>query len=240
MKLGTRNEQWAAAIGTSVILLWLSSACGGGASGTVTEEAARAALPAMVLQPEEIPAGLQPLGGEFSTNEDAVSGLGGGPTLEQLEQWGRLLGYKSDYQASEPADATAITAVSSSASLYKRVGGAADSLTDREAQARAADWRQAHSAFEEFEQQELSRDLPADQALWLRFTGYQELRPGGRNLVVDDQIVFRVESGWGFVGVVSTAAEGEDDRNVMLAEIEVLVREQIQHMKDAFKSGALK
>ena len=58
--------------------------------------------------------------------------------------------------------------------------------------------------------------------LWLRFSGYQELSPGVKNLVFDDQIIFRVKQAWGFVGVVSTAVEGERDRNALLPDIEVL------------------
>lgn len=199
---------------------------------TITDASARAALPLMVLQREEAPQSVQSVGDEFSTNADAISGLGTGPTLEQLETWGRVLGYKIEFAAPEPSDATAVTAVSTSASLYKTSTGASDSLADREDQARRTDWKAAHSEFQDFQQTELNRSLGADQLLWLRFTGFQELHPGVRNLVVDDQIVFRVDQAWGFLGVVSTAVEGVTDRDVLQPDVEVLVRKQIQHMRD--------
>jgi hypothetical protein len=37
--------------------------------------------------------------------------------------------------------------------------------------------------------------------------------------------------------VISTAAEGETDRDVLLPEIEVLVRTQIEHMRNALASA---
>lgn len=185
----------------------------------------------MVLQPNEIPPGLQPLGSEFSTNADTISGISSGATLEQLEKWGRVLGYKNEFQTAAPPSTTAVAALSTSVSLYKSGAGAADSLADREEKARSADWQQSHSDLEEFQQTEPARDVPADHVLWLRFTGFQELRPGVRNLVIDDQIAFRVGNAWGFLGVVSTAAAGETDREVLLPEIEVLVRTQIEHMR---------
>ena len=111
----------------------------------------------MTLQREDVPLGLASIGEEFSTNTEAVSGLGGGPTLQELEGWGRVLGYKVDYQAAEPSDATAITVVSTSVSLYKTSDGAADSLADRTDDAQRTDWRSAHSEFEDFEQEEIAR-----------------------------------------------------------------------------------
>jgi len=191
----------------------------------------------MVLQPGEIPAGLQPLGNEFSTNAETISGIGLGPTLEQLEKWGRVLGYKSEFQTAAPPSITSVAALSTSVSVYKSATGATDSLTDREEKARSVDWQQSHSDLEEFQQTEPARELPVDQALWLRFTGYQELRPGVRNLVIDDQIAFRVGEAWGFLGVISTAAEGETDRDILLPEVEVLVRTQIEHMRNALASA---
>jgi len=228
------------AIAVVPILAAFASGCGGsGGDSPITEDAARQALPLMTLQREDVPVGLASLGDEFSTNVDAVSGLGGGPTLQELEGWGRVLGYKIDYQAQEPANATAITVISTSVSLYQTSDGAADSLADREDDAKRTDWRSAHSAFQEFEQQEVTRDLPVEQLLWLRFSGYQELSPGVRNLVFDDQIIFRVRQAWGFLGVVSTAVEGERDRNSLMPEIEVLVKKQIQHINEAYDAGLL-
>lgn len=223
---------------TGLAVLALAAACGGSNKGDA-EKSAREALPQMVLQKADLPERLQELGGSFSTNADAASGLGSGPGEAQLDAWGRILGYKTDYQAGEPSPEAALTAVSTSVSLYEKEQGASDSFSDRVAQAHNADWQQSHSDLDQFSQIEVTRDLPADQVLWLRFTGFKELSPGERSIISDDQIVFRVGRVWGFIGAVSAGVPGGDDREVMLPAIEVLVRKQISHIKSTLDSGAL-
>ncbi len=225
------------------LLASLLIACGGGSDtpdSAVSESSARQALPGMVLQRVDVAADLANIGGEFSTNKEAAAGLGTGPTEEQLDAWGRVLGYRGDFQAQAAAAKSAIIAVTTSVSIYATAQGAADSIEDRIRQARAVDWQQSHSDLETFAQVELKRDVPADDMLWLRFTGFKETRPGNRVIVSDDQIVFRVGQVWGFVGAVSTAEKGQDDRNVLLPQIETLVRKQITHMRDALESGLLR
>jgi len=221
----------------ALLLAPLAAACSGGDGNG--DEAFRRVLSGMALQITDVPAGMQSLGSAFSTNEDAASGLGGGPTKEQLDAWGRILGYKSDFQATEPSAESSITAVSTSVSIYKTAAGAADSFTDRVNSARNADWANSHSDLTEFQQEEITRDLGADDMLWLHFSGFKETGPGERRLVTDDQIVFRIDRAWGFVGAVSTAAQGVEDRAFMLTQLEVLARKQIQHMRDGLKSEAL-
>ena len=223
----------------ALLMLTLLAACSGDYDGSSGDEEFRRALASMTLQISDVPAGMQSLGPAYSTNADAASGLGSGPTEEQLDAWGRILGYKSDFQASEPVDESAITAVSSSVSIYKAAQGASDSFTDRVATARRVDWGTSHPDLSEFEQKELERDLGVDDMLWLYFTGYKEIGPGDKRAISDDQIVFRIGRAWGFTGAVSTGAKGIEDRDFILQPLETLVRTQVQHMRDGLQSDAL-
>jgi hypothetical protein len=227
----------------TMILIPLATACGGDDDddngSTNTGDPFHQVLATMVLQIDDVPQGMQSLGGSFSTNADAASGLGSGPTEAQLDAWGRILGHKNDFQATEPATESAITAISTSVSIYETAQGTSDSFTDRVTSARAVDWATSHSDLTEFEQEEIERDLGVDDMLWLHFTGYKEIGAGDRRLISDDQIVFRVDRAWGFVGAVSTAAAGVEDRAFMLQQLEVLARTQAQHMRDGLKSDAL-
>jgi hypothetical protein len=81
--------------------------------------------------------------------------------------------------------------------------------------------------------------LGVDDMLWLHFTGFKEIGAGDRRLISDDQVVFRIDRAWGFIGVISTAAPGEEDRGFMLQQVEVLARTQAQHMRDGLKSEDL-
>ncbi len=223
----------------ALLMLALLAACGGDDDGNSGDEEFRQVLASMTLQISDVPAGMQSLGPAYSTNKDAASGLGSGPTEEQLDAWGRILGYKSDFQASAPVDDSAVTAVSSSVSMYTTAQGASDSFTDRVATARRVDWGTSHSDLSEFEQKELERDLGVDDMLWLHFTGYKEIGPGDKRLISDDQIVFRIDRAWGFTGAVSTGAKGVEDRDFILQSLETLVRTQVQHMRDGLQSDAL-
>jgi hypothetical protein len=211
---------------------------GGGDDGNSADDL-QEGLQMMVLQPGDIPEGLQSLGGSFADNEQASSGLGGGPSKEQLDAWGRELGYQADYQATSPSSASFVTALSSAVSLYETDQGAADSFTDRVARARAADWQASHSELSDFMQEELSRDLGADDFFWLRLSGFQQTGPEETRLVTDDQIIFRVGRAWGYHNVISTGASGINDRQLLLPEVETPALTQISHMREGLDFGLL-
>lgn len=168
------------------------------------EDGLQDVLPDLILQFEDLPEGLQPLGGSFSTNAEAASGLGTGPTQAQLDEWGRILGFAADYQRTAPTGTANVTAINTSVSLYATPEGATESFENRIPQAREADWQPSHADLEEFQQEELSPDLPVDDLFWMHLTGFQPIGPDERVLVSDDQIVFLVGETWGFIGVVST------------------------------------
>jgi hypothetical protein len=174
-----------------------------GDPATLDDEQLRDVLATMVLQVEDVPEGLEPLGGSYSTNEESASGIGAGPSKEQLDEWGRILGYRTDYQRVTPAGGPNTTAISTSISMYQDADGATLSFDDRVELARGADWQESHNELEEFEQREVAADLPADDLYWLRLSGYQVMG-NNRTFVTDDQIIFRIGQAWGFIGAVST------------------------------------
>jgi hypothetical protein len=222
---------------TALLLLW---ACNGdGNGGAPIEEEIRLALQSMVLQQTEIPEGLENLGGSFADNAQASSGLGSGPTKEQLDGWGRILGYQNDYQRGDPSSTTAANALSTAATLYNDDSGASDSFSDRVNRAREADWQASHGDLTEFQQEEVSRELPADASFWLHLTGFQQTGPAVTRLVSDDILVFRVGRTWGYLNVVSLAAAGETDRAFLSSQVEQLARTQIEHMRRVLDTGIL-
>lgn len=224
---------------TSILVaaLAITTACGGDDGPTDAE--LQQGLQIMVLQPDEVPEALQSIRSEFADNDQAASGLGGGPTKEQLEAWGRILGYSSDFQIAEPIPATFTTALSSQVTLYDDATGAAQSFTDRLTRARAADWQSSHIDLAEFQQDQLIRTLPVDDSYWVHLTGYQATSSTERRLVSDDIVIFRVGRAWGYLNVVSLAAAPVSDRAFSEDTVEALLLKQIEHTRNGLESGLL-
>lgn len=228
-----------AALATASMLA--AAACGSDGGGSVDpgDPELRATLRMMVLQEEDVPDGLAVLGGEFSTNEQAASGLGAGATKEQLDEWGRILGFSINYQRTDPLNADVVSAIGSSVSVYEDESGASDSFTNRVAQARSADWQASHSDLTEFQQEEITGALRADDQLWLRFTGFKEVAPGESVMVADDVIVFRLKDAWGFLNVISTSASGGTDRALNRDIVKNLAEQQILRVEAGISTGNL-
>jgi hypothetical protein len=224
---------------TSILIaaLAFTTACNGDDGPTDAE--LQQGLQSMVLRPDEVPEGLQSIRSEFADNDQAASGLGGGPTKEQLEAWGRILGYSSDFQTADPNPATFTTALSSQVTLYDDAPGAAQSFTDRLARARAADWQGSHIDLAEFQQEQLTRDLPVDDSFWIHLTGYQATSSTERRLVSDDIVIFRVGRAWGYLNAVSLGAASVSDRAFAEDTVEALLLEQIAHTRNGLESGLL-
>ena len=219
------------------VALVLGAACNG--DDGPSDEDIEKALQAMVLQQNELPAGLQSVSGSFADNAQAASGLGGGPTEEQLDAWGRVLGYQSDYQNPDPNTASYQIALGSSVSLYETDQGASDSFTDRITRAQEADWQASHADLAEFQQEELELDVPADDSYWVHLTGFQQTGPTQTRLVSDDILVFRVGRSWGYLNVVSLAAPDVSDRAFAVPEVQTLATMQVENMRDELNSGSL-
>ena len=214
----------------------LAAACGGDDSGELSESEAREALPRMVIQEAQLPEGMERAGENFTTNEQLVSsGVGGNPEAAKVEEWGRVLGYETDFQAVEVPSGPLITGIATAASAYKTPEGATASFEDTVQRARDADWTQFYTDLTDFQEQEIQRDLPADGSFWLRLSGLRATVDGeGHVLVVDDQIAYRVGPVRGFLRVL-TSEDGGTDRNLEISQVEALLRTQIQNTRETLE-----
>lgn len=232
MKVETlRRHVWPAVI--CLTLISATVGCGGGGSAEISESEAREALPRMVLQEAQLPPGLVRAGEDFTTNEQlAASELGGVPEAAKIEEWGRVLGYETDFQAAELPSGPLITGINTAVSAYKTPEGASASFEDTAQRARDADWTQFYTDLTDFQQQEVQRDLPTDGTFWLRLSGLRARIDGqGNVLVVDDQIAYRVGPVRGFLRVL-TSDDGSTDRNLVISQVEALLRTQIQNTRE--------
>jgi hypothetical protein len=222
-------------------LLLVIAACGGDDDDAPDpdDQDLRDTMRTMVLQEEDVPDGMSVLGGEFSTNEQAASGLGAGATKEQLDEWGRVLGFSINYQLTEPVDADVVSAIGSSVSVYGDEEGASESFSSRVEQARSADWEASHADLTEFQQEEIMDALPADDQLWFRFTGFKEIAAGVNAMVADDVMVFRIGDTWGFLNVISTSQSGGTDREFNRALVQDLAEQQILRIEAGISTGNL-
>jgi len=220
----------------ALALVSATVACGGGGSGEISESEAREALPRMVIQEAQLPEGLERAGEDFTTNEQLVeSGVGGAPEAAKVDEWGRVLGYETDFQAAALPSGPLITGVATAASAYKTPQGATASFEDTAQRARDADWTLAHPDLKEFEEKEIQRDLPVDGVVWLRLSGLQPRVSGeGHVLVVDDQIIYRVGQVRGHLRVLTSEASATD-RNLVVSQVEALLRTQIQNTREALE-----
>jgi hypothetical protein len=190
----------------------------------------------MVLQEAQVPEGQARAGEDFTTNEQLVaSGVGGAPEAAKIEEWGRVLGYETDFQAAELPSGPLITGINTAGSVYKTPEGATASFNDTAQRARDADWGAFYTDLTEFQEQEIQRDLPADGVFWLRLSGLRARIDGeGHVLVVDDQIAYRVGPVRGFLRVLTSEDEGTD-RNLEVTRVEALLRTQIQNTREALE-----
>jgi hypothetical protein len=191
------------AVALSVMLL-AAAACGGDDSDDPTS--AGSATPgneemvkAMVLTLDDLPVGLQDLGGEVITNEQAAEGaVNPEAELKRLETWGRELGYSAKFILSPDADeSNPFLAFQSDASLYEDGQGAGFSYRDDVTEAQAADWLSSFPQLENVEATELDASAIGDDAYWIRVTGFTRDEP--KTLFVIDQIVFRTDRVRGFL-----------------------------------------
>ncbi len=209
----------------------LAAAC----SGKSDEAKARDALPLMTLQADQVPEGLVRAEQKFSTNEElAQSQLGAPPEERELEAWGRILGYETDFQAAQIGAGPVVSGVDSAVSLYKTADGTSLSFADISADAREANWQSAlYSDLSKFQQDEIQSEVPADEIFWLRLSG---MRQGV--LVVDYQIVVRVDRVRSYLRVL-ISEDGGQDRTASDAAVEALLRQQITNIRNTLDSGVL-
>ena len=178
--------------------------------GDAGESPLQKTLRKMVLQPDDLPAGLVAGDEAFITNDEAAQQSSADPEARQvlLERWGRLLGYEIAY---EPAAGTPtglpLQGVNVSAALFETKEGAGESFADAVKTAEATDWAANYAGLKEFKQERIKAEGLADEIVWLRLSGIQPGTSGADALVTDDLIFFRIGTERGFLLVRASSAE---------------------------------
>ena len=223
---------WGAA---AALVLALSSlagpACGGssepGEPSPTGDSETEEMLQRMVLQPEDVPPGLQRTDQTFTTNEQLVaSSADPDAQRAEIERWGRILAYETTYLPSPEATPDgAGQAITSSSSLYETAEGAALSFADARTTVDQTDWQATRPDLQQFETELIEREGLADGLVWLRLSG---LSPQG--MVVEDFIIFRVGRARGFLRDAST--DPGQDRRFRLDQMDALLTKQVQRVTD--------
>lgn len=183
----------------------LAAACGDGEGGQQEEDKGidpelQALLEGMVLRREDLPPGLERAGVSFSTNEDVAQAASDQEAeLARLEGWGRQLGIDVSFVpgTDAPPDLP-VHGIQNSVTLYTAPDGASQSFRRAVEEARQADWLKRYPDLTEVEMEETNREV-GDESVWFRVTGLDQ----SGNLVIDDQVAFRVGPVRSFLRVVS-------------------------------------
>ncbi len=214
--------------------LLLATACGGGDDSATTDDT-RSLLQGMALTAADLPQGLEQASVSVSTNQAVADvSVDKEGTLAKLESRGRVLGYDVQFEPSQDAPSTlAVQGAQSTASLYKAAAGAAEALAEGVAAARATDWQQIYSDEINVQAEEPALPSGADEGTWFRISGSD----GKGNMIIDDQVAFRVDTVRGFLRVL-TAFAGSTDRTSYHDEVAGWVALMANRIRDILLHGA--
>jgi hypothetical protein len=126
-------------------------------------------LASVVLQPGDLPEGLDAGSPDFATNEDLAQG--DQAALQRLIDVGRQLGVDVQFIPTDRLDETnPLRGVQSSASVYTTGDGSTQTYRETADQARAVDWAKGYPELGDVQATEIHEDI-ADESLWIRVTG---------------------------------------------------------------------
>ena len=225
-------------LGAALLAVAIVAACGGDGDSEV-ESSLEQALRQMVLHTEDLPQGFVQRDESFTTNENQAS-LSADPEArkDQLESWGRLLGYEVTYQRTGAApegsaDGVApVQGINVSSSLYRTEEGAVEAFAvDVVKGAEERDWAADYAGLRGFQQEEIDASGLADEIVWLRVSGFQPVDSGPDPLVTDDLIFFRVGRERGFLRVQTSSAENEDRQRIR-PTVEQWLRALIENVEE--------
>ena len=221
-------------LGAGLLAVAILAACGGDGDGGESESVLGQALRRMVLQAEELPQGFVQRDELFTTNGYQASlSADREARKDQLENWGRLLGYEVTYQpAGAVAQESPVQGINVSSSLYRTEEGAGEAFfIDAVKGAEERDWAADYAGLRDFQQEEVDASGLADEVVWLRVSGFQPVDGGPDPLVTDDFIFFRVGRERGFLRVQTSSIESED-RQVMRPTVEQWLRALVQNVEE--------
>jgi hypothetical protein len=221
-------------LGAGLLAVAILAACGGDGDGGESESSLEQALRRMVLQAEDLPQGFVQRDELITTNEYQAS-LSADPEArkDQLENWGRLLGYEVTYQPDGAvAQESPVQGINVSSSLYRTEEGADEAFfIDAVKGAEERDWAADYAGLRDFQQEEVDASGLAEEIVWLRFSGFQPVDGGPDPLVTDDFIFFRVGRERGFLRVQTSSIESED-RQVIRPTVEQWLRALVRNVEE--------
>jgi hypothetical protein len=212
----------------------LATACGDDDDAKQAEDM-RLLLQSMALSLADLPQGLQPVSASVSTNQDvADASVDKEGTLSKLEARGRQLGYDVQFELAQDAPATlAVKGMQSTTSLYKTAAGAGEALAEGVAGARNTDWPAVYSDESSVQVAESQLPAGADEGTWFRISGTD----GKGNMIIDDQMAFRVDTVRGFLRVL-TAFAASTDRTSQRDQVEGWAIVMVNRIRDRLQHGA--
>ncbi|MGQ9572949.1 MAG: hypothetical protein ACUVV3_07175 [Dehalococcoidia bacterium] len=185
-------------------------------------------LQRMVLQLEDLPAGVVRAEERFVTNKESAIAQGAGyeERLAKLEEWGRILGYDVTYQG-DPEEAGLIL-VNSTASLYGSAEGASASYADAAQTARSTDWADLFGGAQEVKVEEVDSPALTDEMLWLRITIKGQVgEEAQEETLANDVVILRQGPARASIQVAWVTGRASSEL------LEQLVGAQAQRLKDA-------
>jgi hypothetical protein len=221
-------------LGAGLLAVAILAACGGDGDGGESEISPGQALRRMVLQAEDLPQGFVQRDELTTTNEYQASlSADREARKDQLENWGRLLGYEVTYQpAGAVAQESPVQGINVSSSLYRTEEGAGEAFfIDAVKGAEERDWAADYAGLRDFQQEEVDASGLAEEIVWLRFSGFQPVDGGPDPLVTEDFIFFRVGRERGFLRVQTSSIESED-RQVIRPTVEEWLRALVQNVEE--------
>jgi hypothetical protein len=242
----------------SLGLFLLVAACGGGTSsgsatpstgpgGVATLSGLQAQLAAVLLQPGDVPVGLEGSAPTFTTNVDLAGSSQG--ALQKLVDQGRQLGADVQYIPTQRLDPNSPLqgGIETSASVYTNTLGASQSFRDTAAQARANNWQANYPAMLDMQVTEVQRPI-GDESIWLRLAGKDCLPTpspgltaqacnGPQHQVIVDNVLFRVGRVRAYLQISTLFPAGTAAADVYEDQISEWVQSVVQHAKDTFPTA---
>lgn len=232
--------RWAA-----VLLVLLASlttlmpSCGGGGqeatptvarTPTAVSPELKEQLQRMVVQAEDLPAGVILAEEYFVSNEEsALASENREERLALLNQWGRVLGYNVTYQPNpEVMSKFGLILVNSAAILYASEEGARAAFVDAVETARATDWTALFSGVHDVRLDEVDSPPLAEEILWLRITAKGDGGDAGEEETFANDIVLFRQGTRRATLMVGWVIDGERH-----ALIEQLAEAQAKRLQDA-------
>jgi len=212
-------------------LLFLGGACAGGDDGNASPTQPGASTPAghtlspleqklasVVLQPNEVPTGMDAGAPDFTTNEELAGA--DQAELQRLMDLGRQLGVDVQFiPTGNLEEGSPLRGLQSSARVYTSDSGARQTFQETASQSRAHDWAADYPELEDAQSAEMPQQV-GDESLWIRITGQQGCTfiasptpdPQGvvptqecldTMLLIVDEIIFRVGRTYNYLRVIS-------------------------------------